>query len=85
MHLIEKHVRKKHGPTRVKQEIRQKGFPQELVEQALEKVDVDWYAMARELKVSKFGDEISSEAKEKNKQIRYGSVALTTTSSQTLD
>ncbi|MBF4327689.1 regulatory protein RecX, partial [Vibrio anguillarum] len=30
-----------------------------------------WYAMARELKVSKFGDEVASEAKEKNKQIRY--------------
>lgn len=33
----------------------------------LEKEDVEWYAMARELKVSKFGDEIPSEAKEKNK------------------
>lgn len=70
-HLIDKHVRKKHGPTRINQEIRQKGFSRELVEQVLENVDVDWYAMARELKVSKFGDEMPSEAKEKNKQIRY--------------
>ncbi|AWK42983.1 regulatory protein RecX [Photorhabdus laumondii subsp. laumondii] len=69
--LIDKHVRKKHGPARIKQEIRQKGFSQELVEQMLEKVDVDWYAMARDLKVSKFGDAVVSEAKEKNKQIRY--------------
>jgi len=71
IHLIDKHVRKKHGPTRIKQEIRQKGFPQELVEQSLEKVEVDWYAMARELKVSKFGEERASDAKEKNKQVRY--------------
>lgn len=70
-HLIDKHVRKKHGPTRIKQEVRQKGFSQELVEQALEKVEVDWYAMARELKVSKFGEEPASDAKEKNKQVRY--------------
>ncbi|EIV6988413.1 regulatory protein RecX [Klebsiella pneumoniae] len=70
-HMIDKHVRKKHGPARIKQEIRQKGFSPELVEQILEKVDVDWYAMARELKVSKFGDAVASEAKEKNKQIRY--------------
>lgn len=70
-HMIDKHVRKKHGPARIKQEIRQKGFSPELVEQVLEKVDVDWYAMARELKVSKFGDAVASEAKEKNKQIRY--------------
>lgn len=70
-HMIDKHVRKKHGPARIKQEIRQKGFSPELVEQMLEKGDVDWYAMARELKVSKFGDAVASEAKEKNKQIRY--------------
>ena len=70
-HMIDKHVRKKHGPARIKQEIRQKGFSPELVEQMLEKMDVDWYAMARELKVSKFGDAVASEAKEKNKQIRY--------------
>ena len=70
-HMIDKHVRKKHGPARIEQEIRQKGFSPELVEQMLEKVDVDWYAMARELKVSKFGDAVASEAKEKNKQIRY--------------
>lgn len=70
-HMIDKHVRKKHGPARIKQEIRQKGFSPELVEQMLEKVDVDWYAMARELKVSKFDDAVASEAKEKNKQIRY--------------
>jgi regulatory protein len=25
-HMIDKHVRKKHGPARIKQEIRQKGF-----------------------------------------------------------
>ncbi|WP_196368272.1 regulatory protein RecX, partial [Pseudomonas amygdali] len=61
-HLIDKHVRKKHGPARIKQEIRQKGFSQELVEQMLEKVDVDWYAMAKDLKVSKFGDVVVSDA-----------------------
>lgn len=42
-----------------------------MLEKVKVKVDVDWYAMARELKVSKFGDEMQSEAKEKNKQIRY--------------
>lgn len=71
IHLVDKHIRKKHGPTRIKQEIRQKGFPQELVEQTLEKAGVDWYAMARELKVSKFGEDRAADAKEKNKQVRY--------------
>lgn len=69
--LIDKHVRKKHGPTRIKQEIRQKGFSQELVEQELDKLDIDWYAMAKAVKVSKFGEDMPSDAKEKNKQVRY--------------
>ena len=71
IHLIDKHIRKKHAPTRIKQEVRQKGFSSELVEQTLEKAEVDWYVMARELKVSKFGEERASDAKEKNKQVRY--------------
>jgi len=71
IHLVDKHIRKKHGPTRIRQEVRQKGFSPELVEQTLEKAGVDWYAMARELKVSKFGEERASDAKEKNKQVRY--------------
>ena len=71
IHLVDKHIRKKHGPTRIRQEVRQKGFSQELVELTLEKAGVDWYAMARELKVSKFGEERASDAKEKNKQVRY--------------
>jgi len=71
IHLVDKHIRKKHGPTRIRQEVRQKGFSQELVEQTLEKAGVEWYAMARELKVSKFGEERASDAKEKNKQVRY--------------
>nr|WP_242452409.1 regulatory protein RecX [Morganella morganii] len=69
--LIDKHVRKQHGPTRIRQEIRQKGFPQELVGQEIDKLDVDWYAMARALKVSKFGEGVTSDARERNKQVRY--------------
>ncbi|ABN63939.1 regulatory protein RecX [Shewanella baltica] len=26
IHLVDKHIRKKHGPTRIRQEVRQKGF-----------------------------------------------------------
>jgi len=70
-YLINKHIKKAHGPTRIRQEIRQKGFPQELIEQALSRVEVDWYALARELKVRKFGEDLPAEYQEKNKQIRY--------------
>ncbi|MEN3262872.1 regulatory protein RecX [Sodalis endosymbiont of Spalangia cameroni] len=70
-YLFDKHIKKSHGPTRIKQEIRQKGFPQELIEQEIEKSDVDWYLLAKEARARKFGDTLPADPKEKNKQIRY--------------
>lgn len=69
--LIDKHIKKLHGPTRIKQEIRQKGFPQELIDQKIEESGIDWYSMAKEARIKKFSDTPPSEQKEKAKQIRY--------------
>ncbi|PAV07095.1 hypothetical protein CBG25_05240 [Arsenophonus sp. ENCA] len=69
--LIDKHIKKLHGPTRIKQEIRQKGFPQELIEQKIEASGIDWYSMAKEARIKKFSDTPPTEQKEKAKQIRY--------------
>lgn len=70
-YLFDKHIKKLHGPTRIKQEIRQKGFPPGLIEQEIEKSDVDWYELAKEARVRKFGEALPDDPKEKNKQIRY--------------
>lgn len=70
-YLFEKHIKKLHGPTRIKQEIRQKGFLQALIEQEIEKGNIDWYVLAKEARVRKFGEALPSDSKEKNKQIRY--------------
>lgn len=69
--LIDKYIKKLHGPTRIKQEIRQKGFSQELIEQKIEASGIDWYSMAKEARIKKFSDTPPSEQKEKAKQIRY--------------
>ncbi|HGJ5877311.1 MAG TPA: regulatory protein RecX [Arsenophonus sp.] len=70
-YLFNKHIKKSHGPTRIKQEIRQKRFPQTLTEQEVEKGNIDWYVLAKEARVRKFGETLQSDSKEKNKQIRY--------------
>jgi regulatory protein len=70
-YLFDKHVKKMHGPTRIKQEMRQKGFPAVLIEQEIDKSEVDWYQLAKEARFRKFGDALPSEPKEKNKQIRH--------------
>lgn len=70
-YLIDKQIKKFHGPTRIKQELRQKGFPPALIEQEIEQSGVDWYELAKEARVRKFGDALPTEPKEKNKQIRH--------------
>ena len=73
--LIEKELRKQvhklHGPTRIKQELRQKGLDILLIEQALEDLDVDWFEICRQAKEKKFSDSLPDDAKEKAKMIRY--------------
>lgn len=70
-YLFDKQIKKFHGPTRIKQELRQKGFPPVLIEQEIEQSDVDWYELAKEARVRKFGDALPTDPKEKNKQIRH--------------
>lgn len=70
-YLFDKHVKKMHGPTRIKQEMRQKGFPAALIEQEIDKSEVDWYQLAKEARTKKFGEALPADPKEKNKQIRH--------------
>ncbi len=69
--LMQSYVRKGYGPLRIKQELRQKGFIEALVETHLENVEVDWFEKAIEVRTKKFGDDLPSDFKEKSKQVRY--------------
>ena len=68
---IGKQLIKRHGKSRIKQELRLKGLASDLIEQALEDIDVDWFELASGLKSKKFGDNPPEDAKDKAKQIRY--------------
>lgn len=69
--LMQGYVRKGYGPLRIKQEMRQKGFAETLVDHHFSQLDVDWFDIASEVRCKKFGDEIPKDFKEKSKQIRY--------------
>ena len=69
--LLQGYARKGYGPLRIKQEMRQKGFAETLVEHHFAELDVDWFEKAAEVRSKKFGDEIPTDFKEKGKQIRY--------------
>jgi len=63
---------KRHGKNRIVRELRQKGVTQDDVNWAFcSEPEVDWFALAKELKKIKFGAEIISDYKGKAKQFRY--------------
>ncbi|HCH51464.1 MAG TPA: regulatory protein RecX [Proteus sp.] len=65
------YLNKSYGPLRIRQELRVKGFPSEIIERVLEETDTDWYELCKELKERKFGTNKPKDFKEKGKQIRY--------------
>ena len=68
---IEKRMNKRYGPSRIKQELRQKGLDPLLIEQALEDKDVDWFEVCQQAKEKKFGETLPQDSKEKAKMVRY--------------
>lgn len=65
------YLNKSYGPLRIRQELRLKGFPSEIIERVLEETDTDWYALCQDLKEKKFGTAKPKDFKERAKQIRY--------------
>ncbi|QUX92982.1 RecX family transcriptional regulator [Marinomonas sp. A3A] len=59
------------GASRIQQELIQKGINSELAKTAITDANADWFELAKQLKERRFGEEISTDFKEKAKQSRY--------------
>ena len=59
------------GPARIRADLRERGLEGGAVELALEEADEDWYALARDVRLKKFGPDTPSEFREKAKQMRF--------------
>lgn len=59
------------GAYRILQELSQKGITSEVAKQAIFNADIDWFELAKQTKVKKFGEEVSRDLKDKAKQSRY--------------
>ena len=62
-------IRKGKGLQRIKQTLKAKHLDTELITQELE--EVDWLQQAYQLKIKKFGEEVTKDQKIKAKQIRF--------------
>ena len=60
-----------YGPERLRQELRQKGVSGEQLQIALDGADVDWWNLARQCRLKKFGPEQPQDFKDRAKQLRY--------------
>ena len=58
------------GVLRIRQELQQRGVASELIESALQETEVDWFALAREVRARRFR-QYPQDQKEKARQLRF--------------
>ena len=58
------------GGLRIRQELQQRGVASELIESALQETEVDWFALAREVRARRFR-QYPQDQKEKARQLRF--------------
>ena len=58
------------GVLRIRQELQQRGVASELIESALQDTEVDWFALAREVRTRRFR-QYPQDQKEKARQLRF--------------
>ena len=58
------------GVLRIRQELQQRGVASELIEFALQETEVDWFALAREVRARRFR-QYPQDQKEKARQLRF--------------
>jgi regulatory protein len=59
------------GPVRIRADLGQRGIRDVIIEGALEEAACDWYELAREERVKKFGSAAPGDFKEKARQMRF--------------
>ncbi|NHA16020.1 regulatory protein RecX [Thioalkalivibrio sp. XN279] len=69
--LVNSRISRGQGPVRIRRDLSQQGIPDEDIDTALEAAGVDWYALARETRVRRFGADAPAEWKERARQARF--------------
>ena len=59
------------GPARIRADLHEKGIDDSLVTEGLQEAAQDWYALALEVRLKKFGMERPADYKEKTRQMRF--------------
>ena len=69
--LVQSRVNQGKGPAKIQADLARRGLQSGLVDIVLEDCDVDWYELAREVRLKKFGSIEPESFKEKARQMRF--------------
>ncbi len=69
--FVRSRVYRGHGLARIRMDIRQKGIGDDLFEAAIDKAEIDWFEIARDVAQRKFGGRAAADQKEKAKRMRF--------------
>ena len=69
--FIRSRAQRGQGLLKISNELRQRGINSELINQGLSELDIDWYKLASEQRMKKFGENIPEDYKEKARQMRF--------------
>ncbi len=64
-------AKKGRGPVRIRHELSQKGVSDTLIEEQMERLDLDWREIMEQERCKKFGDQVPVDYREKSKQARF--------------
>ena len=69
--FVQSRINQGKGPVRIRQDLGQRGIRDGVIEGALEEAACDWYELAIQERVKKFGADVPAEFKEKARQMRF--------------
>ncbi|MDX1805161.1 MAG: regulatory protein RecX [Alcanivorax sp.] len=68
--FVRARIERGQGPLRIRQELQQRGVPSELMAVVLAEAEVDWFALARDVRARRFRH-YPADQKEKARQLRF--------------
>ena len=68
---LRQRISRGYGPVRLREELRERGVGEADVDTALQELDTDWYSLAAEVLLRKFGHVDAGDFKEKARRVRF--------------
>ena len=69
--LVQSRINQGKGPLRIHADLGERGIRSALIDEVIEETGQDWYSLARETRLKKFGARVPAEFKEKARQMRF--------------